>query len=91
MSVRSKQIDRVESGHNSLSRRAHLHEAVSARAGEGAGRRERAWAWLSLLTLILCWDAAARLDERISPPRVRIAHVGEREEAARAAEVATAH
>lgn len=84
MSVRSKLIDRVQSGHD-------LHGAVADRAGEGAGRRERAWAWLSLLTLILCWDAAARLDERISPPRVRIAHAGEREEATRAAEGTTAH
>jgi hypothetical protein len=40
-------------------------------------RREKAWAWLSLVTLILCWDASIRLDERISPPRVRIAHMGE--------------
>jgi hypothetical protein len=43
-------------------------------------RRETAWAWLSLLTLILCWDASTRLDERVSPPRVRIAHVGDRED-----------
>jgi hypothetical protein len=42
-----------------------------------AGRRERVWAWLSLLTLIVCWDASARLDQRVSPPRVRIAHAGE--------------
>ncbi|HEU4601345.1 MAG TPA: hypothetical protein VFS24_05230 [Steroidobacteraceae bacterium] len=47
-------------------------------------RREKAWAWLTLVTLILCWDASIRLDERISPPRARIAHMGE------AAEVETA-
>lgn len=47
-------------------------------AGTGR-RREAAWAWLSLVTLILCWDASARLEERISPPRVRIAHAGDRE------------
>jgi hypothetical protein len=40
-------------------------------------RREKAWAWLTLFTLILCWDASLRLDERVSPPRVRIAHIGE--------------
>ncbi|HEU4654030.1 MAG TPA: hypothetical protein VFS47_08585 [Steroidobacteraceae bacterium] len=40
-------------------------------------RREKAWAWLTLVTLILCWDASIRLDERISPPRARIAHMGE--------------
>jgi hypothetical protein len=43
-------------------------------------RREMTWAWLSLLTLVLCWDAAARLETRVSPPRVRIAHAGERSE-----------
>ncbi|MGH8186282.1 MAG: hypothetical protein ACREUC_06940 [Steroidobacteraceae bacterium] len=42
-------------------------------------RREAAWAWLSLVTLILCWDASARLEERVSPPRVRIAHAGDRD------------
>ena len=40
-------------------------------------RREKAWAWLTLFTLVLCWDASIRLDERVSPPRVRIAHRGE--------------
>jgi hypothetical protein len=43
-------------------------------------RRELTWAWLSLLTLVLCWDASARLETRVSPPRVRIAHAGERSE-----------
>ena len=44
------------------------------------GRREAAWAWLSLVTLILCWDASSRLEERVSPPRVRIAHAGDGKE-----------
>lgn len=26
-------------------------------------RRERAWAWLSLVVLIVCWDASSRLDQ----------------------------
>ncbi len=43
----------------------------------GRQRRETMWAWLSLLTLVLCWDASARLETRVSPPRVRIAHAGE--------------
>ena len=42
-------------------------------------RLELVWAWGSLLTLIVCWDAALRLDERVSPPRVRIAHAAELE------------
>lgn len=37
-------------------------------------RREIIWAWLSFAALILCWDASSRLDERVSAPRVRIAH-----------------
>ena len=49
-------------------------------AGAGQRRLEHAWAWLSLFTLVLCWDASLRLDQRMSPPRVRIAHVLEREE-----------
>jgi hypothetical protein len=53
-------------------RRAALAGLVS-----NSQRREAAWAWLSLVTLILCWDASARLDERVSPPRVRIAHAGD--------------
>lgn len=43
-------------------------------------RRERAWAWLSLLVLIVCWDASSRLDAHVSPPRPRFAHVVEEAE-----------
>lgn len=50
-------------------------------------RRELAWAWLSLLTLLISWDRAARLDERASAPRVRIAHAGDRYEGALGANV----
>ena len=32
----------------------------------GQRRRESMWAWLSLLTLVLCWDASARLEMRVS-------------------------
>lgn len=38
-------------------------------------RRERVWAWLSLVVLIICWDASSRLGERVSPPRPKLAHV----------------
>jgi hypothetical protein len=51
-------------------------------------RREMTWAWLSLITLVLCWDAAARLEMRVSPPRVRIAHAGESSESVDAGELA---
>jgi hypothetical protein len=40
-------------------------------------RRELVWAWLSVLVLVLCWDAAARLDQKVSPPRPRLTHVAE--------------
>ena len=41
----------------------------------GKSRRlETIWAWASLLILIMCWDAALRLDQRVSLPRIRIAH-----------------
>ena len=43
-------------------------------------RREQVWAWLTLVTLIICWDASERLGERVSPPRTRIAHVSEDQE-----------
>lgn len=37
-------------------------------------RRERLWAWLSLFTLVICWDASLRLEQRVSPPRPRLEH-----------------
>ena len=52
------------------SRRAHI---------EAYSRLEVLWAVASFVVLILCWDAACRLDERISVPRVRIAHALEEE------------
>jgi hypothetical protein len=48
-------------------------------------RREQAWAWLSLVTLVICWDASERLGERVSPPRARMTHVMEDEEVMRVA------
>ena len=43
-------------------------------------RCEQVWAWLSVVTLVICWDASQRLDERVSLPRTRIAHVSEDQE-----------
>ena len=51
-------------------RRAHI---------EAYSRLEVLWALASFVVLILCWDAACRLDERISVPRVRISHALEEE------------
>ena len=51
-------------------------------------RREQIWAWLSLVVLIICWDASARLGEHVSAPRVRLAHALEEEEMMRTASVA---
>lgn len=50
---------------------------MSSRIESKLRRLELVWAWGSLLTLILCWDAALRLDQHVSPPRVRIAHAAE--------------
>ena|SRR5688572_22339632 len=46
-------------------------------------RREQVWAWLSVVTLVICWDASERLGEQVSPPRTRIAHVSEDQELVR--------
>lgn len=40
-------------------------------------RRERVLAFLALVMLIIAWDATLRLDERVSPPRMRMAHAVE--------------
>jgi len=34
-------------------------------------RFELLWAWASLLVLIVCWDAALRLDQRVPLPSMR--------------------
>ena len=58
----------------------HIGGFIGAGHRAASRRRETLWAWLSLLVLVICWDAAARLDERISPPRARLTHVAEAEE-----------
>ena len=52
-------------------------------------RREQIWAWLSLVVLIICWDASARLEEHVSTPRLRIAHALQEEEMMRPGVAAT--
>lgn len=47
-------------------------------------KREQVWAWLSLVVLIVCWDASSRLEERVSPPRAKLAHAVEADEMFRA-------
>jgi len=56
--------------------------AVSGSYRAKLRRHEILWAWLSLLTLVICWDAAARLDDKVSPPRPRLSHMAEEEERA---------
>ena len=43
--------------------------------------RERILAALAFVMLIIAWDATLRLDERVSPPRMRVSHGAEREAA----------
>ena len=69
-------------------RRTLQNTAVSG-PDRGQRRREAMWAWLSLLTLVLCWDASARLESRVSPPRLRIAHAGDSSERVDAGELAS--
>lgn len=40
-------------------------------------RRERILACVALVMLIVAWDASLRLDERSSPPRMRVSHAVE--------------
>ena len=42
-------------------------------------RREHIWAWASLVLLLVCWDAALRLDQKVSMPRPRLSHMVELE------------
>ena len=48
-------------------------------------RRERILAALAFVSLIVAWDATLRLDERVSPARVRMAHAVEVEAEAQTA------
>ena len=40
-------------------------------------RREHVLAGLAFLMLIVAWDATLRLDQRMSPPRMRMSHAVE--------------
>lgn len=62
-----------------------LDRAPRLRSLRERQRREQVWAWLSLVVLIICWDASSRLGERVSPPRSRIAHALDEEEMIRPA------
>jgi hypothetical protein len=54
--------------------------AASSRSLADARRwRERVLAVLALVMLIFAWDATLRLDEKMSPPRVRVSHAVELE------------
>ena len=43
--------------------------AVGGTSRAASKWRDVLWAWLSLVVLVLCWDAAARLDDTSSPSR----------------------
>lgn len=48
-------------------------------------RRERILAVLAFVSLIFAWDATLRLDERVSPARVRMSHAVDRQAEAQTA------
>jgi len=50
---------------------ARASRAAPARNTVSTRRLELLWAWASLLVLIVCWDAALRLDQRVPLPRMR--------------------
>ena len=52
---------------------------VSRTIGVAKRRREQMLAVLAFVMLIVAWDATLRLDERMSPPRMRLSHAVERE------------
>lgn len=52
---------------------------ASRRSGSAKRRLEVVWAWASLAALIVCWDAALRLDQHVSPPRMRLSHAADME------------
>ncbi|HEY6642084.1 hypothetical protein [Povalibacter sp.] len=58
-----------------MSIRAMPAEDQASGEARRRARRERLWAWASLLVLVVAWDAASRLDERAAILRMRITHV----------------
>lgn len=77
--MRSSAVIRFDAAlHGSIPRadRAYVSRRTTQR------RRELCWAWLSIVVLVLCWDAAARLDQQVSPPRPRLTHLAESDDKA---------
>lgn len=73
----SQAISNQRTMHSASSHTRALADVLSQRSRTAVReqrRREIIWAWLSGIALILCWDAALRLDERVSLPRSRIGH-----------------
>jgi len=72
------------------SSRQSAPRAGTAPRGSRASRArlEVLWAWASLLVLIVCWDAAFRLDQHASSPRMRMAHAADAERSEQRMEVA---
>lgn len=62
---------------------SHQRETLAARR-----RLEIYWAIASFLALIVSWDAALRLDDRVPLPRMRVAQAIEETESQRAEWVA---
>lgn len=71
-SLASRSVTRVSRQAGVLSLRGNSRAALR--------RRELLWAWLTALVLLICWDAATRLDQTVSAPRPRLSHVTEADE-----------
>lgn len=63
------------------SSRQSTPRAATVRRDSRAGRArfDLFWAWASLLVLVVCWDAAFRLDRHASLPRMQTAHAADQE------------
>jgi len=64
-------------GHRESVSACYSSFAASRAIAAGRQRRERILACLAFVMLIVAWDATLRLDERISPPRMRTSHAVE--------------
>ena len=58
----------LDRGSFTIARASRVTPPISA---VSTRRLELLWAWASLLVLIVCWDAALRLDQRVPLPRMR--------------------
>jgi hypothetical protein len=77
MSIRNQSllVQPVRVGQQTLRSRCSLSRAINV----AKRRREQVLAALAFVMLVVAWDATLRMDEQVSPPRMRLSHAVERE------------